>query len=245
MKFPLKNKTVVLTGATSGIGRELLAQLYGKNQLIVIGRSAAKLNKFKEDYPEIAVFKADLAVPTSLEVVASEIIDRFRHIDLLINNAAVQYTPYFTDENFKPELIANEIAVNLTSPALLVSLLLPALIKDTQSAILNVNSGLGIVPKKGSAIYCATKGGLKIFSQSLRHQLEDTNIQVMQAYMPLVDTPMTEGRGRGKITASEAAKRIIRGIERGAQEHDIGMVKILRFLDRIWPRFARSVMKKG
>jgi len=244
MVFPLKNKTVVITGGTSGIGRALVDQLHSQNQLIVIGRSAAKLDTLKTEYPTVSVYRADLAVPTSLEVIADRITEHFPHIDVLINNAAVQYTPLFTEKSFKPELIAREIAVNLTSPALLISLLLPALTKDTPSAILNVNSGLGIVPKKSSAIYCGSKGGLNIFSQSLRHQLKDTNISVLQAFMPMVDTPMTEGRGSGKITAEEAAKRAIRGVERLVEDHDIGVVKILRALHKIWPQLASSLMNK-
>lgn len=244
MKFPLKNKTVVLTGATSGIGHALLAQLYEGNQIIVVGRSAKKLVALEATYPDIMVCKADLAVPTCLEAATTKIIEHFPKVDLLINNAAVQYMPQFTDKNFNPALISSEVAVNFISPVLLISLLLPALLKDTPSAVLNVNSGLGIVPKKSSAVYCATKGGLNIFSQSLSHQLADTNIHVLQAFMPLVDTPMTEGRGRGKISAADAAERVIKGVRQLKPNNDIGNVKILRFLSRIAPSLARSIMKK-
>lgn len=244
MKFPLEDKTILITGGTSGIGLELVKQLHTKNQLLVLGRNNEKLSSLADTYPSIKTFRADLEKPNSLKLPTEQISEQFPAIDLLVNNAAVQYTPEFTDAEFQSTHIADEVAVNLTSPALLIALLLPVLMKNTPSAILNVNSGLGIVPKKTSAIYCGTKGGLDIFSQSLRHQLEHTNIHVLQAFMPLVDTPMTHGRGRGKISADDAAQRIIKGVEKLKPNNDIGNVKILRFLSRIVPSLARTIMKK-
>ena len=244
MKFPLEDKTILITGGTSGIGLELVKQLHAKNQVLVLGRNNEKLSSLESAYPGTKTFRADLAKPNSLKLPAEHITEQFPAIDLLINNAAVQHTAMFADAEFQSAHIADEIAVNFTSPALLIALLLPALLKNTPSAILNVNSGLGIVPKKTSAIYCGTKGGLDIFSQSLRNQLEHTNIHVLQAFMPLVDTPMTEGRGSGKISASDAALRMIKGTEKLKPINDIGNVKILRFLSRIAPPLARSLMKK-
>jgi len=244
MKFPLEDKTILITGGTSGIGLELVKKLHANNQILVIGRNNEKLSSLADAYPGIRAFRADLSKPNSLKLPTEQISEQFPAIDLLINNAAVQYTPKFTNADFQPARIADEIAVNFTSPALLIALLLPALLKNTPSAILNVNSGLGIVPKKTSAIYCGTKGGLDIFSRSLRNQLEHTNIHVLQAFMPLVGTPMTEGRGRGKISADAAAQRAIEGVQQLNPSNDIGMVKILRFLSRIAPPFARSIMKK-
>jgi short-subunit dehydrogenase involved in D-alanine esterification of teichoic acids len=123
-------------------------------------------------------------------------------------------------------------------------LLLPALAHNNKAAILNINSGLALAPKTSSAIYCATKGALNIFSQSLRYQLEDTNINVHQAFLPLVDTAMTVGRGENKVTAEEAARAIIQGLEKNIQDHDIGKVKLLRVLLRLAPSMAQKIMKK-
>jgi uncharacterized oxidoreductase len=101
------------------------------------------------------------------------------------------------------------------------------------------------VPKTSSAIYCATKGALNLFSQSLRHQLEDTNIQVLQALMPLVDTNMTQERGEGKMSVNEAVSCLIKGIERNIQNNDIGKVRILRWLMRLSPQAAQKLMKRA
>ena len=111
--------------------------------------------------------------------------------------------------------------------------------------IVNINSGLGLVPKTRSAVYCGTKGGLNLFSQSLRHQLAHTNIRVVQAFLPLVDTKMTKGRGRDKISASEAALLIIEGLGTSLHDIDLGKVKMLRLLHRVFPGLAQNIMKRA
>jgi len=116
-------------------------------------------------------------------------------------------TATFIDEEFRYESISYEIALNFTSICSMTYLLLPALLHKEKAIIMNVNSGLGLTPKTSSAIYCATKGALNIFSQSLRYQLEKTNISVQQAFLDLVDTKMTKGRGKNKTAPEVAAKK--------------------------------------
>ena len=101
------------------------------------------------------------------------------------------------------------------------------------------------MPARTSAVCCATKAALDSFSRSLSYQLEDTNINVVQALLPLVDTGMTTGRGRGKLTAAKAAEDILLGIEQGIAINDIGKVKILRILMRLAPSLARKIMKSS
>lgn len=240
----LKGKCIVVTGGTSGIGREFAAQLYRQNRLIVVARDEEKLGRLASEFPGITVLQADLAISSDVEAVADAIVKRFGSIDLLINNAAVQYCPTFLDDEFRYETIAREITINLTSVCSLSYLLLPALLHREEAAILNVNSGLALAPKTTSAVYCASKGGLNIFSQSLRYQLEQTNIRVLQAFLDLVDTPMTQGRGKHKMSPTVAAQRIIRGVERNIPDNNIGKVGLLRLLLRLSPTLARRILKK-
>jgi len=240
----VNNKRIVITGGTSGIGYEMTKCLYANNEVIVISRSINKLNKLSQEFDGITTYQADLSKAEDIETVAGLIIKRFESIDILINNAAVQYTPAFIDDEFLYKSIAYEIAVNFTSICSLTYLLLPALLHHEKAVIMNVNSGLALAPKTSSAIYCATKGALNIFSQSLRYQLENTNISIQQAFLELVDTSMAKGRGKNKMSPEAAAKQIIRGIERNIQDHDIGKVKLLRLLLRIAPSIAQRIMKK-
>ena len=241
----IEGKRIVITGGSSGIGLETLKQTYEKNELVVIARNKQRLDELKSQYKKIDIFNADFSNIDETKEVAGKILNKYEQVDILINNAAVQYTPKFLDPDFDYESIQKEITTNFTSLCGLIYLLLPAMLKDSRSIILNINSGLGLTPKANSAIYCGTKGAMNIFSQSLRYQLEETNVKVLQAFLPLVDTPMTEGRGTGKISSEEAVKRIIAGLEKEFPENDIGKVKLLRFLLRIFPAVAKNILKRG
>ena len=237
------DKHIVITGGTSGIGLELIKKLYELNDISVIARPSAGLDRLRREYDKIAVFEADLSDLKAVEQTADKILKSDETIDVLINNAAVQYTAHFLDDDFRFETIKREIDINFTSVCTLIYLLLPNLLKSTPSTILNVNSGLALAPKTSSAVYCATKGALNIFSQSLRYQLEDTNVAVKQVFLPLVETKMTEGRGSGKLSAEQAASEIIKGLSSASSVLDIGKVKLLRSLQRLSPAFASKIMK--
>lgn len=241
----ITGKHIVITGGASGLGLELVKQLHAGNQLTIISRPSAGLDQLREKYEGIGIYEAELSDLAQVEKAADQIVKDHDAIDILINNAAVQYTPKFLDDDFCYNHIKREIDINFTSVCSLIYLTLPALLNSKSAVILNVNSGLGLVPKTSSAIYCATKGAINILSQSLRHQFEETNIKVMQAFLPLVDTGMTEGRGSGKLPANQVAADIISGLAKKRLDIDIGKVKILRPIARFLPTLARKIMKAG
>jgi uncharacterized oxidoreductase len=241
----LTQKSIVITGGTSGIGTELVRRLHHQSRLFVIARQSEHLDRLTAEFPSVIPCRSDLSSPDQVSAAAANVMRQFSHVDLLINNAAIQHTPHLLDPSFSYESIEREIAVNLTAACCLTARLLPRMVRDEPTAVLNVNSGLALVPKTQSAVYCATKGGLNLFSQSLRNQLEGTNVMVLQAFLPLVDTPMTAGRGEDKMTAAKAAERILHGIEHDIEDHDIGKVKLLRLLVRLAPGVARRIMKRA
>lgn len=238
-------KHILITGGASGIGLELLRQLYDNNEISIIARPSTNLENIRLSFKCVNVYEADLADTIAIEKAADLIVKSEKKIDILINNAAVQYTPHFLDEDFRYESIKREIDINFTSICILIYLLMPNLLQSNPSLILNINSGLGLVPKTSSAIYCATKGALNILSQSLAHQLEDTNIEVKQAFLPLVDTAMTKGRGKNKLSVEKVAADIIDGMQSSGPNIDIGKVKALRIIQRLSPRLAQKIMKTG
>lgn len=245
MTLRLQGLTIVLTGGTSGIGREMVDLLAPENTLVVLGRDPEKLSRLVKECPSADTVQADLASTDSVKAAAEMITDKYGDIDVLINNAAMQYEPHFTDPDFDPSMIQRELDVNFTNVCYLIHFLLPALTKSSQSVVLNIGSGLGLAAKPASAIYCASKAALNIFSQSLRYQLADTNISVQQALLPMVETPMTAGRGSGKISARDAANRVLAGLRKGVADNDIGKVKLLRRMLRIAPSIAYTIMRKS
>jgi uncharacterized oxidoreductase len=239
----LTQRNIVITGGTTGIGLELVRQLQAENDLFVIASNAERLEQLTREFPNVATCRADLAQLSKVEAAASASCRHFDRIDILINNAAIQYTPTFIEEDFDYASIQREVSVNFTAVCAFTSLMLSSLIHNGQAAIVNVNSGLGLMPKKNSAVYCATKAAVNVFSQSLRYQLEDTNVRVLQSFIPLVDTAMTTGRGNDKLSPAEAASAMLRGVELEIEDNDIGKVRVLRFLVRFAPGIARRIMK--
>ncbi|RJG38281.1 SDR family oxidoreductase [Motilimonas pumila] len=240
----LKQKTIAITGATSGIGLALVEQLYEHNQLIIIARNQHKINQLSDKYPNLICIQADLTNQQQIQHAAEILLTRCQQLDVLINNAAVQHCHYFTDKQFSPASIDQEISLNFSAVCHLTYLCLPLLKQSSQGTILNINSGLGLVPKTASAVYCATKAALNHFSISLGEQLKPYNISVCQAFLPLVDTAMTQGRGTHKLTATQASLAIINGIKQQQVQCDIGKVRWLRLLQRLMPSAALSLMRK-
>jgi len=240
----LENKTIIITGGTSGIGYEIVKQLSHNNNLLVISKTKHKLTKLKSKFPNITTICSDLSKPEEPKKLTEAITKSHKKIDILINNAATQYTPNFLADDFSYETIASETQLNFTSICTLSYLLLPSLLSSKETTlILNVNTGLALTPKESSSIYCATKAAIDSFSRNLDYQLEKSNVKVIQAFLPLVDTPMTTGRGKNKLSAIQAAKKIIVGIEKEIKVHDIGKVKLLRFLMRLTPTLARRIIR--
>jgi len=240
----MKEKTIIVTGGTSGIGYQIVRLLCHNNKVLVVARPGPRLESLANEFPEIEIYPADLFDKHNYEMVTDMIIKKHDHIDVLINNAAIQNTPTYLDNDFNYDTLQSEIHLNFNAVCSLCYLLLPALLHDEKEAIIvNINSGLALLPKTNSAIYCATKAAINVFSQSLSYQLEKTNVKVMQAFLPLVDTPMTQGRGKRKIAPEQAAKEIIMGIIRGEKVKNIGKTKLLRFLIVVAPWLARKIMK--
>ncbi len=240
----LINKTIVLTGGTSGIGYQLVKQLAAHNTVLVIARNSERLKPLALEFKTLMAYECDLAQPESYVSVVNNITQRHGAIDVLINNAAIQNTACFTDPMFNYGMLRTEVDVNFTAVCAFSYLFLAALQKSTSPAyIVNINSGLALAPKTNSAVYCASKAAVNTFSKSLGYQLANTNVEVLQAFLPLVDTSMTKGRGSGKITAQHAAREIIHGIETKQLENNIGKVKLLRGLLRCFPSMAYNMMK--
>ncbi|MCU0449106.1 MAG: SDR family NAD(P)-dependent oxidoreductase [Bernardetiaceae bacterium] len=195
----LQGNKILITGATSGIGRVMAIRFLSlDNQVIAVGRNATQLARLQLEHPQLVTYRCDLAVLTEREKLAAFVDQHHPDLNVLVNNAGVQYNYELTEADVLR--IAEEIEINLTAPLQLAALLLPQLRRQPAAAIVNVSSGLGLVPKRSAPVYCATKAGLHLFSKALGYQLAATQVRVMEVIPPLVDTPMTAGRGTGKIS---------------------------------------------
>lgn len=238
--------TILITGGSSGIGLALAKRFIQlKNKVIITGRDKAKLEQVKSECPGIIIFACDLANADSLDELVLFTEQEHADLNILVNNAAVQYNYNFIEETELIYKIDYEVTANFTAPVKLTALLLPLLLKNKNSAVINVSSGLMIAPKKSASVYCATKSAIHSFSKTLRYQMAEQGIRVFEIIPPLVETPMTAGRGRSKISPDKLVDEFIRNFKKNKSESYIGKSKILKLISRISPSIAGSIMKNG
>lgn len=242
----LTGNTILITGGTSGIGLELASRFLSLgNRVIISGRDPQKAEQIKKQMPGVELLTGDLADDRSLQSLVHSITERFPELNVLINNAAVQYNYTFADEPGVMDKISYELAANLAAPIKLTSALLPLLLQKKHSAVVHVSSGLAIAPKRSASVYCATKAAIHSYSKSLRYQLEGSPVKVFEIIPALVETPMTAGRGRSKISPARLADEFLKNFGADVYESYIGKAKLLWLMARIWPAMADRLMKDG
>jgi uncharacterized oxidoreductase len=237
----IAGKTALVTGGTDGIGLEIARQLHAKGATVIVcGRRSDLLEAARgEGFDALA---ADLSSAEGCAAIVASLGDG--PFDILINNAGMSGN-FGPGEPLDLALTDRAIFLNLNAPMHLIGQLLPGLLKRPEATIVNVTSGLAIAPRAGGPVYCASKAGLRSFTQSLRYNLRDTSVHVIEALPPVVDTAMTRGRvGGAKMSAKDCAAQIVDAIESNAKEANVGMVKLLQMLYSISPALARQIMIK-
>ena len=236
-----KNK-ILITGATSGIGKALAQKfLELDNVIIAVGRNEKRLEELAASDKRIIPFQCDISKQEELDALSLFIENEHGDLNILINNAGIQYNYNFLDGHQLLYKAEHEINVNFLAPIKLIVLLLPILQANDNAAIVNVSSGLAIVPKAQAPVYCGTKAGIHIFSKALRYQMD--TVRVFEIIPPIVDTKMTEGRGKGKISPQRLVDEFIRAFKKNRYEVNIHKVKLLRIINRISPYLADRIMK--
>lgn len=241
----VNGKVVLLTGGSAGIGRAVARQLKAKGASVLItGRDPVRLAAMEGE--GFAVLAADLSSAAGVDALVAAL--GYRPIDVLINNAGLGVPHDVRAALPDPDAADGCLYANLAAPIRLITALLPRLRARTaaapEAAIINVTSGLAIAPNTASSVYCASKAGLRSYTMALRNQLAGEPIKVIEALPPVVDTQMTAEREAGKMPPEECARQIITALEKGHDEANVGMVKVLRVVYSLSPVLARSVMRQ-
>ena len=172
----IKNKHVVISGGTSGIGKELVLQLYEHNTLYVLARNEEKLIRLKDLNPnKIFVFSCDIASNQQVIENINEIKNKTQHIDILINNAGTSDARSFTDYDYKD--LEKIINTNLTGSINLTLNIMPLILRS-KGSIINVGSMFGDIAHPLYSVYSATKFGIRGFSDALRREYMHKEIKV-------------------------------------------------------------------
>lgn len=242
----LSDNTVLISGGGSGIGLALAKAFAMRgNVVIVCGRNTKKLEAVHTDNPAIDTFLCDIANDQHQQRLVEYISRKYPSLNILINNAGIQYNCNFTDTRNRIGLIEEEVNINFLAHLKLTDRFLPILMRRPSAAIINVTSALALIPKQSAPIYCATKAAMHSFTKALRYQLEDTPVKTFEIIPALVETEMTKGRGKNKITPEALATEALRGIESDKYEIRIEKTKILFALNRFLPSVAERIIRNG
>jgi short-subunit dehydrogenase len=169
----LKNKTILITGGSYGIGRALAERLAKEcPHLILVARSENRLKEFVDQYGEQhRYYVCDLSDYNQVTQLTGLIKKDFFNLDVLINVAGIGVYKNLRDVTFADW--SNSLSINITAPFLLTKNLLPLLQKAKDSLILNIGSGAGTIPMPGKSTYNATKFAFRGWTLSLAEEFQD------------------------------------------------------------------------
>jgi uncharacterized oxidoreductase len=190
----MTGNTVLVTGGGTGIGRGLAESFHRLgNQVVIAARRSEPLQAAAQANPGIKYLSLDQGDPVDIRRFATELIDRYPELNVVVNNAGIQRVEDLSTGDVGAA--EQTVAVNLLGPIRLTSALLPSLLAKPRAAIVNVTSGLAFMPSALTPTYCATKAALHSYTQSLRFQLRDTSVQVIEVIPPQVQTALQSERG--------------------------------------------------
>lgn len=222
----LSGNTILITGGSAGIGLAFAERfIKSGNTVIVCGRRESVLQAAKEKFPNLITRVSDVGLESDRVALFDWVTTNYPDVNVLVNNAGIQQRFHVLKANANDNwsYYNNEMMVNLEAPIHLSMLFAPFFARKDNAAIVNVTSGLAFTPLAIAPVYSATKAALHSFTMSLRHQLANTSVEVIEVAPPAVNTDLG---GSDLHTFGEPldafADGIFQGFEAGKQEIGYG-----------------------
>ncbi len=258
----LNDKIIWITGASSGIGEQLVYQLVSQNKLIISARRESELERVKSACPNkyqqnIRILPLDLSDLESLDKAADKALDLFGHIDILFNNGGISQRSLAKDTQF--EVDQRLMNVNFLSTVKLTKKVLPGMLQNKRGHIVLTSSLVGKFGTPFRTSYAASKHALHGFYDALAAELTEENIFVTLFCGGYIKTNISynavtgDGKTHNQLdanqaqgkTAAEAAIAMIKAVEKNKQEVYFGGKEVMGvYLKRFIPSLLRNVMKK-
>ncbi|CAM4416425.1 uncharacterized oxidoreductase [Pedobacter westerhofensis] len=183
----LSNNKILITGGASGIGRGMVEKFIKENNMVIIcGRREDVLANVAAKLPGVITKQCDLSVEAERIALYNWVAENHSDLNVLVNNAGIQNWITVAEDGFF-EKASQEVEINILAPLHLTSLFLKL---KSLTTILNVTSGLAFIPFSKVGVYSATKAFFRSYTLSLRHQLKDTGIEVIEVIPPALNTDL-------------------------------------------------------
>jgi len=258
MSSAIDNGTVLVTGASSGIGMAIAREIATRaKRILLVARRVQRLEDLKIELQkknaklEVEVFACDLADRAATKGLPERLKEKgVDAVDVLINNAGVGLMGAF--DRSDPDKLTNMIDLNVTGPTLLTRALLPGMIARKKGGVINISSGFGMAVMPSFAAYCATKHYVTGFTEALHSDVAGTNVIITQVCPGPVATEFEQQIGNFtgmqapsfiEISAVRCARAAIRGFDWGFAMVVPGIVmKLVMLINDLSPRFMRRVV---
>ena len=245
----LTGRTILITGGSAGIGLAFAFKfLELGNEVIVTGRRQAVLDQVKAKHPKLHTIQSDVADPAQIAALAARVKPNFPKLDVLMNNAGIMLyknlkAPAADLAGLMAEMNVNVGGVITTTSAFI------DILRANKGTVINTSSALAFVPLPSAPIYSATKAAIHSYTQSLRFQLEETGVEVIELMPPVVKTDLAaelaDGGSVTVITTDELVKQSFAALKAGAVEIRPGQSKQLAFMRRFAPDFINRQLWKA
>lgn len=256
----IAGKVFLLTGAGSGMGREMAHQLIAKGaKVAALDIHLPQLLETKEicsaDDANFLMLEADISNRAAVLTLPDQVMAHFGHVDGIINNAGI-IQPFVRVNELSFDAIERVMNVNFYGTVAIVKAFLPHLLLRPEAHIVNISSMGGFLPVPGQSIYGASKAAIKLFSEGLYAELKDTAIRVTLVFPGAIATNITGNSGvevpsfpgsSGMVAllATDAARIILAGMENNQFHVFVGSdSKFMNILCRIAPEFATNFIRK-
>jgi uncharacterized oxidoreductase len=232
----ITGNTVFIPGATSGIGLGLALALHAKgNTVIVGGRRTELLDRIAAEHPGIDTIQIDTADPASIDAAAKEVLARYPDLNVLVPMAGImRVEDWHQPESFLASA-ESIITTNVLGPIRLLAAFVEQLRAQPAATIITVSSGLAFTPLAATPSYNASKAAIHLLSESIRLQLADTNVRVMELEPPAVRTCLLPGHDDNEVAMplDEFVSEVMALLEAqpAATEIQVERVKFLRYAE--------------
>ncbi len=245
----LTDRTILITGGSAGIGLAFARKfLELGNQVIVTGRRQSALDELKAKYPKLHTIQSDVADPAQIAFLAKRVKAGYPKLDVLMNNAGIMLHKNLKAPAADLDGLMTEVNINVGGVIRMTSALIDILIAN-RGTVINVSSALAFVPLPSAPIYSATKAAVHAYTQSLRFQLEESGVEVIEIMPPGTRTDMTadlpDGDGMRLITRDKLLKVSFASLKAGDLEIRPGQSNLLAWMRRLAPDYINRQLWKA